>query len=189
MRKLIFTIAILIVITISCKKNTTTEEVVMLTHSEILASSVNKITSVTFVGNKVGKLKYQDTVGGALYIDNLSGSDTLMFEKYGVTSDSNITLLQKGGQFEVRLCDSNFQSEYLLFSNRSLSKTEILPPNLLYDDHYCSLSGAGPETVLIYYYNKDSLIYFRNYSANLFDSPWNIHPYYNSYLISFTKKK
>ena len=189
MNKLIFTIAMLLVIAISCKKKPTSEDVVVLTHAEILSSSVNKITTSPFIGNKVGKVKKQDTLGGTPYVVNISGADTLLFEKYGSTSDSNITLMQKGGQFQMKLCDSNFQDEYLLFSYRSLSKTEILPPNLQYEDHYCSLSGAGPETELIYYYNKDSLVYFRNYSPNLYDTPWNIHPYYNSYLISFTKRQ
>ncbi len=189
MNKLIFTIAIIVLMTISCKKKTHSKDDAGLTHSEILTSYINKITNSIFIGNKIGKVKHQDTLGGTLFVDNISGSDTLMFEKFGVTSDSNITLIQKGGQFEMRLCDSNFQSEYLLFSYRSLNNTEILPPVLQYEDHYCSLSGAGPEAELIYYYNKDSLIYFRNYSANLYDTPWNIHPYYNYYFISFTKKE
>ena len=188
MNKLIFAIAMILVIANSCKKTSNTQDVV-LTHSEILSSSVNKITSTTFIGKKVGKVKHQDSIGGTIYVDNINGIDTLKFEKYGVTSDSNITLKAKEGQFEMKLCDSNFQSEYLLFSYQSLSNTEILPPNLQYEDHYCSLSGAGPETVLIYYYNKDSLIYFRNYSINLNDNPLNIHPYNNFYLISFTKRE
>jgi hypothetical protein len=161
------------------------------TNTQIIDQATNALSSNIYIGNSKGKLQWQATLGDPLVTTNLLMLDTLSFNKYGLTSDSNFTIIENantGTELTMKLIDSNFANEYLVYCYGQLNYSEYVAGQFNSKDHYCTLSGTGPEAFLIYYYNKDSVVYFRNYCYNLTQGAGLPKPYHNFYLTSYLKK-
>jgi hypothetical protein len=184
----LFVCLIISVVFLSCDKGG--DSLQEVTEGQIASLAFNELTSKTFGGTGNGKRQFQINNGDPIQTEIITSNDSNMqFQNTGSTTSLN--LIEKGNinALSMTLCETNLQAKYVLFSNRPLSTTLIRPNNLQFEDHYCNTTGQGPESVIIYYFDKDSMIYFRNFSSNLVSGGGNPQPYNNFYLASTLKSK
>lgn len=161
MRNTLLAILLFTALLSSCKKDyvVLNEETTQLSISE---KAVKVILTKKYFGQTIGKRHHN--FNGVVQIDPLNYQDSIQFIEYSAFNNPEILGLKinHGINHDMLLIDSNLNDKYLLFSNRNREKTTFYPPNNLeYTDKYMD-ENTGPEAVLIYYYQKDSLVYFRN---------------------------
>ena len=182
MQKAILPLLVLISI-FSCKKDF---EVVPIrtTAPSISQNALTTILAKQYIGQTIGK--YQNNHNGSVQTTIINQIDTLRFVTHNDINFPNVKglklLIEENEYHEMLLKDSNLSEEYIVFSNGRGNLSNQPPPSNV-TDRYMS-STIGPEAVLFYYYQKDSMIYFRNYTSSTgggAPSPANRY-YYVSYL-------